>query len=135
MISARAISAVSVTISTSSSAYGEELFTAARDAGEIRSDFDLLAVRMLIIGALNWTFEWPPALRAIPQRRNRRQARLRRPRHPNGRRCELTPACLETDAEPTTSLQPSLLSPAETHADHGDLRAVNQHTAVRMLTK
>ena len=30
----------------------------ARAAGEIRSDLDLSVIRMLILGALNWTAEW-----------------------------------------------------------------------------
>lgn len=37
--------------------YGE-LFEAARDARQIRPEFDLSALRMLLLGALNWTPEW-----------------------------------------------------------------------------
>lgn len=37
--------------------YGE-LFEAARAAGQIRPQFDLSALRMLLLGALNWTPEW-----------------------------------------------------------------------------
>jgi AcrR family transcriptional regulator len=36
------------------------LLTEARDAGDIRADLDLTLVRLLILGALNWTVEWPP---------------------------------------------------------------------------
>jgi AcrR family transcriptional regulator len=44
--------------------YWNELLVQARDAGAIRSDLNLSAVRMLILGALNWTAEWyqPPGL-------------------------------------------------------------------------
>ena len=38
--------------------YWNELLVQARDAGAIRSDLNLSAVRMLILGALNWTAEW-----------------------------------------------------------------------------
>lgn len=41
--------------------YGElwqKLFQDAQDNGEIRSDIDITAARLLIIGALNWTPEW-----------------------------------------------------------------------------
>ena len=38
--------------------YWNELLVAARDAGAIRSDLDLSAARMLILGALNWIVEW-----------------------------------------------------------------------------
>jgi AcrR family transcriptional regulator len=38
--------------------YWNELLVAARDAGAIRSDLNLSAVRMLILGALNWAAEW-----------------------------------------------------------------------------
>ena len=34
------------------------LLEEARAAGEIRADLDLGVVRMLILGALNWTVEW-----------------------------------------------------------------------------
>jgi len=42
-------------------AYGDYLrglLEAARDAGEIRADADLSLVRMLLLGALNWSIEW-----------------------------------------------------------------------------
>jgi AcrR family transcriptional regulator len=42
-------------------AYGNvwrALLEDARAAGEIRSDLDLGVIRMLILGALNWTAEW-----------------------------------------------------------------------------
>jgi AcrR family transcriptional regulator len=42
-------------------AYGNTwraLLEGARAAGEIRSDLDLGVIRMLILGALNWTAEW-----------------------------------------------------------------------------
>jgi AcrR family transcriptional regulator len=42
-------------------AYGDlwrSLLEGARAAGEIRPDLDLSVVRMLILGALNWTVEW-----------------------------------------------------------------------------
>lgn len=38
--------------------YWNELLVQARDAGAIRSDLNLSVVRMLILGALNWTAEW-----------------------------------------------------------------------------
>ena len=41
--------------------YGEfwrRLFQQAADAGEIRADLDLSVVRMLALGALNWSVEW-----------------------------------------------------------------------------
>jgi AcrR family transcriptional regulator len=38
--------------------YWDELLVAARDGGAIRSDLNLSAARMLILGALNWTAEW-----------------------------------------------------------------------------
>lgn len=43
-------------------AYGDywaRLFQQARDAGEIRADLDLTIARLLVIGAMNWTIEWP----------------------------------------------------------------------------
>ncbi|MGH9138993.1 MAG: TetR/AcrR family transcriptional regulator [Acidimicrobiales bacterium] len=43
--------------------FWQALFQAAVDAGEIRDDVDPVVVRFLIIGALNWTVEWPPQLR------------------------------------------------------------------------
>lgn len=39
-------------------AYWKELLERARDAGEIRADADLSVVRMLILGAANWSAEW-----------------------------------------------------------------------------
>src|ERR1041384_2513942 len=42
-------------------AYGDlwrSLLEGARAAGELRPDLDLSVVRMLILGALNWTVEW-----------------------------------------------------------------------------
>ncbi|TQC45200.1 TetR/AcrR family transcriptional regulator [Rhodococcus sp. WS4] len=45
--------------------YGEywgSLFEAARDAGEVRVDLDLTVARLLVIGAMNWTIEWPGSL-------------------------------------------------------------------------
>lgn len=42
-------------------AYGEvwrKLFKDAAAAGQLRSDLDLSATRMLVIGALNWAVEW-----------------------------------------------------------------------------
>ena len=38
--------------------YYAELFGAAQDAGLIRPEFDLSALRMLLLGALNWSPEW-----------------------------------------------------------------------------
>jgi hypothetical protein len=38
--------------------YWADLLTDAANAGAIRSDLDLSATRMLILGALNWTTEW-----------------------------------------------------------------------------
>jgi AcrR family transcriptional regulator len=37
-----------------------DLLASARDSGDIRDDLDLTLVRLLILGALNWTVEWPP---------------------------------------------------------------------------
>src|SRR5581483_5331246 len=50
-------------------AYGDlwrSLLEEARATGELRADLDLSVVRMLILGALNWTVEWhrPGALSA-----------------------------------------------------------------------
>jgi len=45
--------------------YGEywgNLFQQAADAGEIRADLDLTVARLLIIGAMNWTVEWPASM-------------------------------------------------------------------------
>jgi len=42
------------------------LLTAARDAGEIRDDVDLLTLRLLLLGALNWTVEWPTRAKRTP---------------------------------------------------------------------
>jgi len=38
--------------------YYAELFAVARDAGLIRPEFDLSVLRMLLLGALNWSPEW-----------------------------------------------------------------------------
>jgi len=38
--------------------YWHELLEDAQKAGAIRSDLDLSALRMLILGALNWAVEW-----------------------------------------------------------------------------
>jgi|SRR5581483_781997 len=38
--------------------YWNKLLTEASAAGAIRSDLDLSVMRMLILGALNWTVEW-----------------------------------------------------------------------------
>ena len=53
-------------------AYGalwRKLLKEARDAGAIRADVELSAVRMAILGALNWTVDWyRPAGKAAPKR-------------------------------------------------------------------
>ncbi|MEQ8344436.1 MAG: TetR/AcrR family transcriptional regulator [Sneathiellaceae bacterium] len=36
----------------------KQLLRDARDAGEIRADLNLSAIRMMIMGALNWSVEW-----------------------------------------------------------------------------
>ena len=36
----------------------DSILRAAQDAGEIRSDMKIVQLRMLILGALNWTLEW-----------------------------------------------------------------------------
>ena len=38
--------------------YWNQLLVNARDAGAIRSDLDLSATRMLILGSINWAAEW-----------------------------------------------------------------------------
>lgn len=38
--------------------YWRDLLEAARAAGELRADADLSLVRMLLLGALNWSVEW-----------------------------------------------------------------------------
>src|SRR5262249_45055176 len=46
--------------------YGEfwhEILVAAREAGEIRSDIDIVQMRLFIVGSLNWVVEWPPKMR------------------------------------------------------------------------
>ncbi len=52
-------------------AYGAtwaKLLGAALEAGEIRADADLSVVRMLLLGALNWSVEWyKPGRRSIPE--------------------------------------------------------------------
>ncbi|MGH9003643.1 MAG: TetR/AcrR family transcriptional regulator [Acidimicrobiia bacterium] len=56
-------------------AYGDlwrSLLEGARAAGELRDDVDLSVIRMLILGALNWTVEWyrPGDLTAAEVARN-----------------------------------------------------------------
>jgi AcrR family transcriptional regulator len=51
-------------------AYGaiwREVLEAARDAGEIRSDVNLSAIRMSILGALNWAADWYHPTGASPK--------------------------------------------------------------------
>jgi len=38
--------------------YWDKLFLDAREAGEIRSDIELVPLRIFVLGALNWTVEW-----------------------------------------------------------------------------
>ncbi len=38
--------------------FWRDLFTEAREAGEIERNFDLSLIRMFLFGALNWTVEW-----------------------------------------------------------------------------
>jgi hypothetical protein len=38
--------------------YWNDLLVAAQDAGVVRAELHLPAVRMLILGALNWATEW-----------------------------------------------------------------------------
>lgn len=40
----------------------------ARDAGEIRDDLDLQTLRLLILGSLNWTVEWPERAKRSPEK-------------------------------------------------------------------
>ena len=48
--------------------YWNGLIAAASDAGEIRADLDPVALRLFVIGALNWVVEWPrSALRPAPE--------------------------------------------------------------------
>ncbi len=52
-------------------AYGavwRDLLSDARDAGLLRADVDLAAMRMAILGALNWTVEWYQPGGASPER-------------------------------------------------------------------
>jgi AcrR family transcriptional regulator len=44
--------------------FWRDLLDGAQAVGEIRADVDTHVVRMLLIGAINWIQEWPPALRA-----------------------------------------------------------------------
>jgi AcrR family transcriptional regulator len=44
------------------------LLSDARDAGEIRDDLDLQTLRLLILGSLNWTVEWPDRAKRSPER-------------------------------------------------------------------
>ena len=51
-------------------AYGatwRQVLEAARDAGEIRSDVNLSAIRMSILGALNWAADWYHPTGAAPK--------------------------------------------------------------------
>jgi AcrR family transcriptional regulator len=51
-------------------AYGaiwRQVLEAARDAGEIRSDVNLSAIRMSILGALNWSADWYHPTGASPK--------------------------------------------------------------------
>jgi AcrR family transcriptional regulator len=38
--------------------YWDRLFMAARQAGEIRADIEIIPLRIFVLGALNWTIEW-----------------------------------------------------------------------------
>jgi AcrR family transcriptional regulator len=38
--------------------YWDRLFLAARQAGEIRADIEIIPLRIFVLGALNWTIEW-----------------------------------------------------------------------------
>ncbi len=53
-----------------------QLFEAARDAGFIRPEFDLSALRMLLLGALNWSPEWFHADRLPPEELARQLSRM-----------------------------------------------------------
>lgn len=56
-------------ISSHQRPYGKlwhELLVSARDAGAIGAELDLEALRLLIIGALNWTVEWPSKIKRSP---------------------------------------------------------------------
>lgn len=44
------------------------LLSDARDAGEIRDDLDLQTLRLLILGSLNWTVEWPDRAKRSPEK-------------------------------------------------------------------
>jgi len=44
------------------------LLSDARDAGEIRGDLDLQTLRLLILGSLNWTVEWPDRAKRSPDK-------------------------------------------------------------------
>ena len=46
--------------------YWASLFEAAIESGDIRDDLDPLVLRFLVVGALNWTVEWPKALQRSP---------------------------------------------------------------------
>ena len=39
-------------------AYWDGLFTKAIEAGDVREDFDVVPLRMFVVGAMNWTVEW-----------------------------------------------------------------------------
>jgi len=53
-----------------------QLFEDARDAGFIRPEFDLSALRMLLLGALNWSPEWFHADRLPPAELARQLSRM-----------------------------------------------------------
>jgi AcrR family transcriptional regulator len=55
-----------------------QLFEEARDAGFIRPEFDLSALRMLLLGALNWSPEWFHADRLPPEELARQLSRMLR---------------------------------------------------------
>jgi len=38
--------------------YWEKMFRDAKEAGDIRSDLDVVALRSFVLGAINWTVEW-----------------------------------------------------------------------------
>ena len=44
------------------------LLSDALDAGEIRDDLDLQTLRLLILGSLNWTVEWPDRAKRSPEK-------------------------------------------------------------------
>lgn len=46
----------------------DDLLSAAQDAGEIRDDLDLQTLRLLILGSMNWTVEWPKRAKTSPEK-------------------------------------------------------------------